>query len=83
MMAPEITDAVQWARDCGWSVTIATSGHVRFFTPAGRYVVDYPGTASSQARLRNTIAALRRAGLQWPPPSKKERRSQRRKGDRS
>lgn len=79
-MAPEIADIAQWAQECGWTVRTSTSGYARFYTPDGTYVSDYPSTPSSQARLRNLSAALRRAGLELPPPSKKVRRSRRRKG---
>ncbi len=77
MVAREIRETAKWAQECGWTVTEASSGHTRFFKPTGEYVVDYPSTASSQTRLRNTEAALRRAGLELPPPPSSIRRVRR------
>ena len=37
-------------------------------------------TGSDWRGYRNAVAQLKRVGIQYPPPSKKELRSQRRKG---
>jgi hypothetical protein len=33
--------------------------------------------------MQDLLVALKKAGLPWPPPSKKEQRAQRKKGDES
>lgn len=55
-------------------------GYRRFYTPNGTYVVRYPATPSNPyRRLRDVLIAVRTHGLPWPPPSKKEQRSERRR----
>lgn len=50
------------ARDQGWSVEHARSGHLRWTSPEGRSVCT--GATPSDARgWRNDVAKLRRAGL--------------------
>lgn len=51
---------------------MSAKNYRRYFDPAGNYVTSYPSTPSSQTRLRNTLAALRRAGFVWPPPVTQE-----------
>ena len=52
----------------GFEIRTASNGYHRYFDPSGNYVTDYPKTPSSQRRLLNTLAALKRAGFLWPPP---------------
>jgi hypothetical protein len=33
--------------------------------------------------MRDLLVALKKAGLPWPPPSKKQQRAQRKKGGRT
>lgn len=54
-------------RKQGWEVRVSAKNYRRYFDPAGNYVTSYPSTPSSLTRLRNTLAALRRAGFVWPP----------------
>lgn len=82
-MNSEIKPIADWARTQGWRVEDDASGHSRFYNPAGDYVVDYPCTPSSQGRLTRLKLDLKKAGLPWPPPSKCEQRSARRKGKQS
>jgi hypothetical protein len=80
----DITDIVKWARSQGWTVETDSKGYTRFYDPRGQYVTSYPATPTNPyRRMQGLLVALKRAGLPWPPPSKKERRSQRRKGDDS
>jgi hypothetical protein len=80
MVNSDIRDLAAWAESQGWTVTDDSSGYTRFFDPEGNYVVRYPATPSNQRRrMADLQVALRKAGLQVPPPSKKEQRSQRRK----
>lgn len=81
-MNSDIKDIADWARSQGWTVVDDTKGYTRFYAPNGDYVVRYPATPSnSRRRIADLKVALRGAGLQIPPPSKKEQRAQRRKED--
>ena len=62
----DIRDVEKALKVQGWTLQVASNDHRRYFTPSGEYVVDYPNTASSETRLRNTVAALKRAGLIFP-----------------
>ena len=78
-MGDDIGKLVKWAGSQMWTVIQDASNHYQFYGPNGDYIADYPSTPSSQRRWNNLIAALKGAGLPWPPPSKKEQRAQRRK----
>ncbi len=78
-MGDDIDKLVKWARSQMWTVERDGSNHYQFANPHGDHVTDYPSTPSSQRRWHNLVAALKKAGLRWPPPSKKEQRAQRRK----
>lgn len=79
-MNRDIKDLAEWAQSQGWHVEDDANGYTRFYNPEGEYVVNYPATPSNPRRRMATLqVALKRSGLQVPPPSKKERRSQRRK----
>jgi hypothetical protein len=80
IMATDFDKLVKWAESQKWNVERDASNHYQFYNPNGDHVTDYPSTPSSQRRWQNLIAALKRAGLPWPPPSKKEQRAQRRRG---
>jgi hypothetical protein len=81
-MNREIKDWAAWAESQGWAVRDDAKGYTRFYDPEGRYVAYYPATPSNpRRRLADLKVALKKAGLQIPPPSKKERRAQRRKGE--
>lgn len=82
-MNSNIKIIAKWAKSQGRAVNDDASGYTRFFDPEGNYVVRYPATPSSpRRRMADLQVALRKAGLQVPPPSKKEQRSaQRKKGD--
>lgn len=70
-----------WAVSQGWSVKDDANGSTHLFTPEGRHVGRYPATPSNpRRRMQDLKVALKANGLQIPPPSKKERRSERRKG---
>ncbi len=83
MVAEDIDKLIAWACSQGWTVTVDANGYRRFHTPNGSYVTRYPATPSNPPRrLLDVVTAVRAHGLPWPPPSKKEQRSQRRKEDR-
>lgn len=79
-MNSDIKKLAEWAVSQGWQHEDDSNGHTRFFDPAGNYIADYPCTPSSKRRLTRFVSALKAAGLRWPPPSKCELRSERRKG---
>lgn len=82
-MAQDIDKLIVWARSQGWDITTDADGYRRFHTPRGDYVVRYPATPSNpRRRFLDVVTAVRQHGLPWPPPSKKEQRSQRRKDSR-
>lgn len=79
----DLTDIVKWARSQRWSVEQDRKGYTRFYDPEGNYITDYPATPSNpRRRMADLQVALKRAGLQIPPPSKSEQRAQRRKDSR-
>lgn len=79
-MAEDIDKLVDWARSQGWDVQVNTDGYRYFYTPDGTYVVRHPNSPSrSRRRFLDVVTRVRAHGLAWPPPSKKELRSQRRK----
>lgn len=82
-MNSDITDIAKWAESQGWTVEDDSKGYTRFYAPNGDYVVQYPATPSNpRRRMLDLQVKLRKAGLQVPPPSKKEQRAQRKKGDK-
>lgn len=79
-MNSDIKDWATWAVSQGWTVEDDANGYTRFHDPNGDYVARYPATPSNpRRRMADLKTALKRAGLQIPPPSKKEQRAMRRK----
>ena len=69
-----------WAVSQGWTVEDDSKGYTRFYDPSGDYAVRCPATPSNpRRRMADLKVALRRTGLQIPPPGKKEQRATRRK----
>lgn len=76
MVNSDIADLAKWAESQGWTVNDDT----RFYDVHGNYIAHYPATRSNpRRRMADLHVALRKAGLQVPPPNKKEQRAQRRK----
>lgn len=79
-MNGDVRGWADWARSQGWSVEDDAKGYTRFHDPEGRFVGYYPATPSRPSRrLADLKVALRKAGLEIPPPTKKERRARRRR----
>lgn len=79
-MEKDLTILIDWAISQGWTVEKDSKNYTRFLNPAGDYIANYPATPSNpRRRMMELHVALRRAGLQVPPPSKKEQRSARRR----
>jgi primase-polymerase (primpol)-like protein len=81
-MNSDIRNIVKWAVSQGWRVEDDSKGYTRFFNREGEYITNYPATPSNPYRRRQSLLVnLKKAGLPWPAPSKKEQRSQRKKGE--
>jgi hypothetical protein len=77
-VADDIESLLAWARSQGFEVKVDGKGYRRIYTSNGRYITRYPATPSNpRRRYTDVLVALKSAGLVWPPPSKKEQRSQR------
>ncbi|MFL0278112.1 hypothetical protein [Mycobacterium sp. SMC-19] len=75
-----IDDVIEWAESQGWTVTTDANGYRRFYDPAGTYITRYPATPGNARRRRlDVLTKVKKAGLPWPVPNKKELRSVRRK----
>lgn len=80
-MNSAIVKIAKWARSQQWTVEDDANGYTRFYDPQGEYIGRYPATPSNEfRRMQDLLVALKRAGLPWPAPSKKERRALRQKG---
>jgi hypothetical protein len=78
-MDKDLKEYIDWAESQGWEVRQSADGYTRFYTPAGAFAAQYPNTPSNPyRRMKDLQVALRRNGLQIPPPSKKEQRALRR-----
>jgi len=83
-MNSEIGKIANWAARNQWTVRDDAKGYTHFYAPDGRHVAYYPATPSNpRRRMADLIGSLRANGLEWPPPSKAEQRSRRRKGEPS
>ncbi|BBX73675.1 hypothetical protein H7H78_10250 [Mycobacterium shinjukuense] len=79
-MNSAIDKVAKWAQSQQWTVEDDANGYTRFYDPRGNYIVRFPASPSNEyRRMQDLLVALKRAGLPWPPPSKKEQRAQRRK----
>lgn len=80
-MNRDIKKLAKWAESNGWAVVDDTKGYTRFHSPDGKFIAHYPATPRNpKRRMADLRTALKREGLQIPPPSKKELRSIRQKG---
>lgn len=80
MMNNDINAIVKWAEQNGYTTKTTQDGYTQFFDPDGNYIAHYPNTpGNSYRRMLDLKVALKKSGLQIPPPSKKEQRAQRTK----
>ena len=80
-MNSAIVKIAKWARSQGWRVEDDASGYPRFYNRDGEYVARYPATPGNESRrMQDLIVAIKKAGLPWPVPSRKEQRARREKG---
>lgn len=81
-MNSAINKVAKWARSQQWKVKDDASGYTHFYTPQGDHITRYPATPGNESRrMKSLLVALKKAGLPWPPPSKKKQQAQRKKGD--
>lgn len=78
----DLEKIVRAAKDQGWEVGRTEKSHWSFTNPEGATFIT-SGTPSDVRSVRNALAGLVRLGLEWPPPSKKQLRSRRNKGEGS
>ena len=80
-MADDIDALLDYARrSLGVIVEVDEKGYRRIFTASHQYITNYPATPGrKERRYREVVIALKKHGLVWPPPSKKEQRAMRRK----
>lgn len=65
-MDKDLKKIVKALQQQGFTVEVTKNQHVMVFQD-GRLVVTFSGTASDWRSMRNSIAAARRAGFEWPP----------------
>lgn len=79
-MNSDIKKIAKWAQSQGWTVTDDTKGYTHFYDTNGDHRAYYPATPSNPyRRMKDLQTDLKAAGLQIPPPSKKEQRAKRSK----
>ena len=80
-MADDIDELIKHAEQQGWTVDVNSDGYKYFVPPGGsQWVARHPNTPSRKGRRFTEVRlALKRHGLEWPPPSKKELKARRRK----
>lgn len=80
-MAEDIDKLIKWAEKQGWTVEVNSDGYKYFYPPGSdKWVSRHPNTPGrSQRRFTEVRLALKKHGLEWPPPSKSELRARRRK----
>lgn len=79
-MNSDIKDIADWAKSQGWRVEDDASNYTHFYSPEGDHIGRYPcSPGRSNRRMADLKVALKKAGLQIPPPSKKEQRAARTK----
>lgn len=69
----ELKSAVKQAESQGWTLTVTGGGHPRLIPPRGKVdtyrgglqaPITFAGSASDKRSMKNTLADLRRAGIQ-------------------
>jgi hypothetical protein len=74
-----IDDITEWLVAQKWPVESDHSGYTRIFDPHGNYVTYYPCSPSNpRRRWLDVLTKVKKAGLPWPPLSKKELRARHR-----
>ena len=59
-----LRDAAKVARKAGWTITVNGSGHLKWMPPAGKFIVTPMSPRAGRRSTDNSLAELRRAGLE-------------------
>ena len=65
-MNKDLKKILKAAKAAGFETRTTRKGHIEV-TKDGRRITTFAGTASDYRSVRNGLAALRRAGFEWPP----------------
>jgi hypothetical protein len=71
-MGNDMTRVLKALKDQGFVVTRTGKGHWLVRNGNGDFVTTLAGTPSEFRGWKNALAALKRAGLIWPPPRKRK-----------
>lgn len=66
-MGNDMTRLIKVLRSQGFTVTRTAKGHWLVRNADGEFVTTLAGTPSDNRGWKNALAALKRAGLIWPP----------------
>lgn len=72
-MGNDMTRLLKALEDQGFVVTRTGRGHWLVRNGEGDFVTTLAGTPSEYRGWKNALAALKRAGLIWPPPTRKRK----------
>ena len=73
-MGNDMTRLLQALEDQGFVVTRTGKGHWLVRNGEGDFVTTLTRTPSEYRGWQNALSRLRRAGLIWPPPTRKRKR---------
>lgn len=65
-MDKDLKKILKAAQAAGFETRTTKKGHI-IVSKDGQRITTFAGTSSDRRSIRNGIAALRRAGLEWPP----------------
>jgi hypothetical protein len=71
MSAKDIAGIIRELERQSFTVTRTAKNHWIVRSADGRRVATLPSTPSDRRSLLNALAALRRAGFQWPPTGRR------------
>lgn len=70
-MNKDLRKLLKAVEDQGFTARRTSGGHWQIRGTDGRVVAVIAGTPSDVRSWKNTIADLRRAGFEWPPPPRR------------
>ena len=62
----DLKKILKTAKAAGFDIRTTKKGHI-VVSKDGRRITTFAGTASDHRSIRNGLAAMRRAGFEWPP----------------
>lgn len=66
VMNKDLKKILKTAKAAGFDIRTTKKGHI-VVSKDGRRITTFAGTASDHRSIRNGLAAMRRAGFEWPP----------------